>query len=121
MKTVKFRVVIDLGDKIGTDINVELTNEEYNRILSVKDKPETEQYAELEDILDRVCDETIEREVKYIREDPSLIENYIHDEEDLAQLQEQGYKNFVECLDDAAILNIICDNASFTAKVPELN
>lgn len=121
MKMVEFRVVIDLGDKIGTDIDIELTDEEYEKLFSVKNLPEDEQYIKLEDILDRVREATIDREVRYIKEDPSLIENYIHDDEDLEQLQEQGYRNFVDCLDDAALTDLVESNASFDVKIPEID
>lgn len=121
MKTVEFRVVIDLGGKIGTDIDIELTDEEYERLLSIKNLSEVEQYINLEDILDKVREATIDREVKYIKEDHSLIENYIHDDEDLEQLQEQGYRNFVECLDDVALIDLVESNASFDVKIPKLD
>ena len=121
MKIIEFRVVIDLGDKIGTDIDIGLTDEEYEQLLSVKNLTEDEQYIKLENILEKVREATIDREVKYIKEDPSLIENYIHDDEDLEQLQEQGYRNFVDCLDDAALTDLIESNASFDVKIPEVD
>lgn len=121
MKIIEFRVVIGLGDKIGTDIDIELTDEEYERLLSVKNLSEGEQYIKLENILDKVRDATIDREVNYIREEPSLIENYIYDDEDLEQLQEQGYRNFVDCLDDEALTDLVGSNASFDVKIPEID
>ena len=119
MKTVAFPCGSNLCDGMGWELDIEITDEEYELLKSKKDTVwRLSEDSDLDGINDKVYEEIIKNEIDNIRSDPSFIEFYVHDEAELEMMQEQGYKNFVDCCDDNALRSIIEENCSFYVNMP---
>ena len=119
MKNVTFPCGSTLSDGMGWEWSFDLTDEEYELLKSKKDEVfHLYEDPNLEDINNKVLEEVIQNEIQNVRSDPSFIEFYVHDETELEMIQEQGYKNFVDCCDDNALRSIIEENCSFYVNMP---
>ena len=119
MKTVTFPCGSDLSDGMGWEWSFDLTDEEYELLKSKRDEVfHLYEDPDLEDINNKVLEEVIQNEIDNVRSDPSFIEFYVHDDTELEMMQEQGYRNFVDCCDDNALRSIIEENCSFYVNMP---
>ena len=119
MKNVTFPCGSTLSDGMGWECSFDLTDEEYELLKSKKDEVfHLSEDPELEEIENKVLEEVIQNEIDNVRSDPSFIEFYVHDDTELEMMQEQGYRNFVDCCDDNALRSIIEENCSFYVNMP---